>query len=83
MKKSKIAALLGMCFFAGLFLIGLSDPPIYYLFVFVGILVSSIATFHYWKAERRNDAKASTIGIWIILVILFAFVLLCLLPALT
>lgn len=82
-KKSTVAALLALCFFGALFAVGMSDPAIYYAVVIGGIVVSSVMAIYYWKAERRNDAKTSAIGLWIVGAILIAFLLLCLLPALS
>ena len=80
-KKSAVAALLTLGFFGGLFALGMSDPAIYYVTVVGGILVSSVLTIYYWRAERRNEAKASAVGLWVVGAILIAFLLLCLLPA--
>jgi len=81
LKKSTVAALLTLGFFGGLFTLGISDSAIYYAVVIGGILVSSVLTIYYWKAERRNDAQASPVGLWIVAAIFIAFLLLCLLPA--
>jgi len=81
LKKSTIAALLALAFLGGLFAVGLSDPPAYLIIIYSGILVSSILTVYYWRAERSNDPKASPVGLWIVGTILIALLLLCLLPA--
>jgi multisubunit Na+/H+ antiporter MnhB subunit len=81
-KKSKVAAVIASCFLGGLFWVGMSDPPIYFILVYGGIVLSSIVAIYYWRAERRKDAKTSPIGLLIVMGVLVLLILLCLLPAL-
>lgn len=81
-KKSTVAALISLCFLGGLFWLGAADPSIYFIVVYSGILLSTISTVYYWRAERRKDAKTSPLGLWIVIGVLLGFILLCLLPAL-
>jgi hypothetical protein len=82
-KKSTVTALVALGFLGSLFFLSLATPDFYYDVVYAGIVISAAMTVYYWRLERRTDAKASPIGMWIILAVFFLFVLLCLvLPAL-
>ncbi|NLH73704.1 MAG: hypothetical protein GX456_11680 [Verrucomicrobia bacterium] len=82
-KKSTVTALIALGFLGSLFCLSLATPDLYYDIVYAGILISSALTVYYWRKERKANAKASPIGMWIILGVFLVFIVLCLLlPAL-
>ena len=83
LKKSTVTALIALGFLVSLFCLSLATPDIYYDLVYGGIVISAAMTVYYWRKERNTDAKASPVGMWIILAVFLLFVILCLiLPAL-
>jgi hypothetical protein len=77
LKKSVVAALIGVCFFAWFFVVSMDTPFIYYMIIFGGILLSCSMSFYYGLAEQRSNPKCSSVGIWIAFGVLVLFLLFC------
>lgn len=82
-KKSTIAALFALGFLVSLLCMSLATPNWNYDVAYAGILISGAMTVYLWKRERKVGSKASPFPIWLILLVLILFVVLCfLVPAL-
>jgi hypothetical protein len=79
-KYSAVAALCAAGFFTVLVRRSAPRPDFYYALADVGLVLSTLFTIVLWRLERRPDAKAAQLGMWIIFVVLLVYIFLCLCP---
>ncbi len=77
-QPSIIVSLIALGFFAALLLTSLSTPGVWTVFIYGGILLSSLAVIVLRRREQRGHNSSSAIALWIVGFIVILFVLLAL-----
>ena len=75
-RPSVVTGLLTLGFSFGPLFLAISTPEIFYEVVYAGMFISGLLTFYNWRRERRKDPRASSVGIWIVVMTLLLFVFL-------
>ena len=76
-RLSTVAGLAALGFLGALFCTSLATPAVWFFIIYGGILLSLVMAVYFWRAERRRDQQASSLGLWIAIAVVLLFVLLC------
>lgn len=76
-QASGIAGLVALGFFVALFFTSLATPAIWFYIIYGGIIASSAVAIYRWRVERRSGAKATAVGLWLVVAVVILFLFLC------